>query len=169
MPFVPPYPILHGCFALTIGLYIMGIAFMSLYYAAWHPGRTRDCFMVGIPYSCDCCYVFRKPPVDNITGNVDLPLDGDSEHGNRSRVNGVLAATEDAEVSLTDYDPMINLSTLAERRSSFTIGQLSRSLTTTPHRHPSTWQGNALYQRTKHWKGNAWLQITYEIRSSENW
>ncbi len=160
----PTLPYSPWLFALTVGLYIMGVAFMSLYYAAWHPGRTGDCFMVGIPYSCDCCYVFRKPPVDNITGNVDLPLDGDSGHGNRSRVNGVLAGAEDTGVSLTDYDPMVNLSTLAEHRSSFTIGQLSRSLTTTPSGTPQHGRGTP----SIHGPSTGKAMLGYRLPSNKN-
>lgn len=73
-------------FAITMGLYLLGMAFMFLYYAAWHPNRTEDCFFIGCPRSCDCCYCFHKegPHI----GNVDLPLDGDGgERGEGERIN----------------------------------------------------------------------------------
>ena len=129
----PNFYLSPWAFAFTVGSYIMGVAFMFLYYAAWHPSRTADCFLLGVPHSCDCCEIFHKR--DDETANVDLPLEegGRNTHDiqlyNIRRDNGEEGGgLEDAGISLTDYDPMTNLSVLTERRSSFTIGQLSRSM-----------------------------------------
>ena len=141
---LPGYPLSPWLFGFTVGFYIIGVAFMSLYYAGWHPSRTADCFLIGIPHSCDCCHVFYKLPMANITGNVDLPIEGAVHMGGHSygiRDQGVVAV-EDAGVTLTEYDPLANLTVLMKRQSSYTIGQISRSLTTTPTSTPQHKRGN---------------------------
>ncbi len=144
---LPNFPLSPWLFGFTVGFYIVGIAFMSLYYAAWHPNRTRDCFKIGIPHSFDCCHIFHKLSITSMTGgNVDLPLEGTVQLGGHRygiRGQGVpqaaehgVAGVEDAGVTLIDYNPLDNLSLLMSRRSSFTIGQLSRSLNNTPQTTP---------------------------------
>lgn len=59
-------------FAVTVGMYILGVAFMFLYYTAWHPSRTEDCFIIGCPKRENCCSCFNKS--EPHIGNVDLPL-----------------------------------------------------------------------------------------------
>ena len=64
-------------FALSVSSYGLGVAFMFLYYAAWHPNRTEDCFLcIGCPKSCECCNCFLNKGELHL-GNVDLPLDGE--------------------------------------------------------------------------------------------
>ena len=64
-------------FALSVSSYGLGVAFMFLYYAAWHPSRTEDCFLcIGCPKSCECCPCFSDKGELHL-GNVDLPLDGE--------------------------------------------------------------------------------------------
>lgn len=116
----PKFPYSLWLLAGTVCLYVMGVAFMLLYYSACHPNRTGDCFCIGVPRSCDCCHVIYKLPL-NDTYNVDQPLDG--EEDDREGAGGI---------TLINYNPLTNLSVLAERQSSFTIGKVSRSATTTP-------------------------------------
>lgn len=112
----PSFPYSLWLLAGTVSVYVMGVALMLLYYSAWHPNRTKDCFMTGIPHSCDCCHLFYKLS-NNETYNVDQSLD--EEHA-------------DGSITLTNYTPMTNLSVLTERPSTYTIGSVSRSVRATP-------------------------------------
>lgn len=136
-------------FAFTVSFYILGVAFMALYYAAWHPGRTNDCFCLGIPHACDCCELFHKKASHSIA-NVDLPLDGEGERASFAvvRVGGMIynqrmqerqqgTAGEDSRNGSIHYNPLSNLSALTESVSKYTIAQVanqSRLSRTPPYR-----------------------------------
>lgn len=72
--YLPSLGFAPWAFSFTVGGYTLGMSFMALYYAAWHPKRTTDCFRIGLPHACDCCKVFHKSDRGGM-GNVDLPLD----------------------------------------------------------------------------------------------
>ena len=81
-------------FSFVVGSYILGMSFMALYYAAWHPKRTTNCFTLGIPYACDCCEAFHKS--SDTIGNVDLPLESLRQQSTTpsSNGNGVVPISE---------------------------------------------------------------------------
>lgn len=86
----PSLPFSPWVFGLSVSAYGIGIAFMFLYYVAWHPNRTDDCFLcLGCPKSCDCCQCLSDKGELHL-GNVDLPLDGERREG------GVIEIRSDA-------------------------------------------------------------------------
>ena len=89
-------------FAAVVGVYILGVAFMFLYYAAWHPSRTEDCLIIGCPKSDSCCKCFSKS--GPYLGNVDLPL---SDIGHNSNMEAHLNQRN----STQDTSPVGDLTT----------------------------------------------------------
>ena len=92
-------------FGFTVGFYLIGIAIMSLYYCAWHPNRTDNCYMIGLPkHCCGCCSSRDKGPA---IGNVDLPLrDTSSSSGGEDRITPTInVQEEDAHTQRTGQTP----------------------------------------------------------------
>ena len=148
-------------FGFTVGLYLIGIAIMSLYYCAWHPNRTDNCYMIGLPkHCCGCCSRRDKGPA---IGNVDLPLrDTSSSSGGEDRITPTIRVQEDdTDVQRTGQTPdrltVTPVSSSAYNRLDPTPGQYDRSGGLPPHLNCSS-QSGVLGERYSSQNGESIIQ-----------
>ncbi len=65
----PPFFLLSSL-VIVIGLYIAGLAFSSCFYLLYHPKRTNNCYWVGIPRKCVCCFRNKRSEDHGIAGRA---------------------------------------------------------------------------------------------------
>ena len=76
-------------FGFSVGLYLVGVALVSVYYCAWHPNRTDNCYLIGVPKHCSCRGCCRRgDDNEDVIGNVDLPLRDSNTNSSGSEGGG---------------------------------------------------------------------------------